>query len=410
MKLLALVVDGFADVRAHAGRTFLQTLGVMLGVASVVAALGMMAGGKEKVMKYYQESGGTLKVIVYPKPLEAVKASARARASQGLTLTDIEEIRARVPGFDLVEPEVNRNLLCRTPQLTATREVTGTGTTYIELNELILERGRALTDEDMILSSAVCVLGADRAEEFFGTDDPLGRTIALGRGSYRVVGVLQYREFFWNEAENYNALGWMNRVILVPATAMLAREVGSGSEQADMIILRLASPTAHKEAIPALNRLLLARHGGEDFQVYDRQQRLEQMNQEGRIYDITFFACGIISLLVGGIVVANIMLASFRERIREVGVRKALGAKGWHIAVQFLVESLIVSGIGGAVGLVVGIGFVHAISALLDQLAVLTPVMIIAAVVCAGSVGVIFGFFPAIKAARLDPVVALRYE
>ena len=119
MKLLAVVADGFADVRAHAGRTFLQTLGVMLGVASVVATLGMMAGGKQKVMNYYQESGGTLKVIVYPKPLEAVHASARAKASQGLTLTDVEAIRARVPGFDLVEPEVNRNLLCRTPQLAA---------------------------------------------------------------------------------------------------------------------------------------------------------------------------------------------------------------------------------------------------------------------------------------------------
>lgn len=410
MKLVAVAADGFADVRAHAGRTFLQTLGVMLGVASVVAALGMMAGGKQKVMNYYQESGGTLKVIVYPKPLEAVSATARARASQGLTLTDIEEVRARVAGFDLVEPEVNRNLLCRTPQFAATREVTGTGTTYMELNELLLERGRWLTDEDIILSSSVCVLGADRAQEFFGTDDPIGRTITLGRSSYRVVGVMQYREFFWNEANNYNALGWMNRVILVPVTAMLAREVGSGTEQVDQIILRLASPTAHKEAIPALKRLLLARHGGEDFQVYDRQERLEQMNQEGRIYDITFFACGIISLLVGGIVVANIMLASFRERIREVGVRKALGAKGWHIAVQFLVESIIVSGIGGVVGLAVGIGFVHAISALLDQLAVLTPMMIIAAVACAGAVGFTFGLGPALKAARLDPVVALRYE
>jgi putative ABC transport system permease protein len=410
MKLLAVMADGFADVRAHAGRTTLQTLGVVLGVASVVAALGMMAGGKQKSMEYYQESGGALKVIVYPKPLEAVRASARQKASLGLTLSDVRAIRARIPGFDLVEPEVNERLLCRTPQLTRTREVTGTGTTYMGLNELILERGRGLTDEDMARASAVCVLGADRADEFFGTSNPLGKTITLGRGSYRVVGLLKHREFYWNTGGGYNALGWMNRVILVPATSLLAREVGAGSDKADQIVLRLASAKSHDEAVPALKRLLLSRHGAEDFQVYDRQERLQRMDQEGRIYDITFLACGIISLLVGGIVVANILLASFTERIREVGVRKALGAKGWHIAVQCLVESVVVSVFGGAVGLVLGVGFVHAIAALLDQPTALTPAMVIAAVVCAGIVGVIFGFAPAVKAARLDPVVALRYE
>ncbi len=410
MKLAAVLADGLADVRAHAGRTVLQTFGVILGVASVVASLGLMAGGRAQTMKYYEESGGTLKVIVYPKPLEAVQASARERASRGLTLADVEAIRNRIEGFELVEPEVNRNLLCRTPQRSQVREVTGTGPSYLELNELILERGRGMSDEDMALASAVCVLGADRAREFFGTDDPLGKSIALGRGAYRVVGVLRYREFYWNEANDYNALGWMNRVILVPATAMLAREVGTGSDQVDQIVLRLASREAHTEALPALRRLLLARHGGEDFQVYDRQERLERMDQEGRVYDITFLACGVIALVVGGIVVANIMLASFRERMREVGVRKAIGAKGWQIGVQFLVESVIVSGFGGVAGLLLGVAFVHGVAYLIGQPAVLTPTMILAAVACAATVGIVFGFAPAVRAARLDPVVALRYE
>lgn len=410
MKLAAVIGDGLADVTAHAGRTVLQTVGVILGVASVVASLGLMAGGRAQTMKYYEESGGALKVVVYPKPLEAVQASARQKASRGLTLADVAAIRARIPGFDLIEPEVNRDLLCRTPRLTKVREVTGTGPSYIELNELILERGRGLTDEDMARAAAVCVLGADRAQEFFGADDPIGKTITLGRGAYRVVGVLTYREFYWNEANDYNALAWMNRLILVPATAMLAREAGAGSDKADQIVLRLASRDAHGEAIPALRRLLLARHGGEDFQIYDRQERLQRMDREGRVYDITFLACGVIALLVGGIVVANIMLASFRERMREVGVRKAIGAKGWQIGVQFLVESVIVSGFGGTVGLLLGIAFVKGVSVLLGQPAVLTPTMVAAAVACAATVGVIFGFAPAVKAARLDPVVALRYE
>lgn len=410
MKLFAVVVDGFSDVRAHLGRTVLQTLGVVLGVASVVATMGMAAGGKEQSMKYYQESGGALKVVVYPRPVEAVRESAKQKASLGLTLDDVEEIKARIHGFDLVEPEIERRLMVRTPQLSRVRTVTGTGVTYGELNELILKRGRFLTDEDIATSASVCVLGADRAREFFGSEDPLGRTIALGRSSYRVVGLLKYREFYWNAGSSYNALGWMNRLILVPATAMLAREVGSGSKQVGDIILRLASPAAHKEAVPALNRLLLFRHGVKDFHVYDRQERLQRMDREGKVYDIAFQVCGLISLLVGGIVVANILLASFTERIREVGVRKALGAKGWHIAVQFLVESLVVTGLGGFVGLFAGVGFVHWIAWMLGGAAALTPAMIVAAVVSATTVGLVFGLYPAVKAARLDPVVALRYE
>jgi putative ABC transport system permease protein len=191
---------------------------------------------------------------------------------------------------------------------------------------------------------------------------------------------------------------------------MQVRVVGAGSRKIDEIGLRLVSVKAHDESVPALKRLLNNRHRADDFQVYDRQDRLQQMNQQGKVYDFTFLACGIISLVVGGIVVANIMLASFTERMREVGVRKALGAKGWHVLVQFIVESAIVTGLGGAAGLVVGVGFVHGIAYLLDQTAVLTPTMTVAAGLCAGIVSVVFGLYPALKAARLDPVVALRYE
>jgi putative ABC transport system permease protein len=191
---------------------------------------------------------------------------------------------------------------------------------------------------------------------------------------------------------------------------MQVRVVGAGSRAIDEIGLRLRSVAVHDTSVPALQRLLTNRHRADDFQVYDRQDRIQQMNQQGKVYDFTFLACGIISLVVGGIVVANIMLASFTERMREVGVRKALGAKGWHVLVQFLVEGAIVTGLGGVVGLGVGVGFVHGIAYLLNQTAVLTPAMIVAAGLCAGSVSVIFGLYPAVRAARLDPVVALRYE
>ncbi len=410
MNLVEVIADGFADVRMHAGRTALQTLGVVLGVASVVGTLGLMAGEREQNLRYYTQTGGVLKVMVWPKSVENVRSSARQMASRGLTLDDVEAIRASIPGFDLVEPEMGRTLLVRSARASKSYPVTGIGPTYADLHELEVERGRFVTADDVATAATVCVLGADRAREFFGTEDPVGRSLRLGDHLFRVAGVMTYREFYWNKSDSYNALGWMNELVVVPVTTMQVRVVGAGSRKIDEIGLRLVSVEAHDAAVPALQRLLANRHGADDFQVYDRQDRIQQMNQQGKVYDFTFLACGIISLLVGGIVVANIMLASFTERMREVGVRKALGAKGWHIFVQFLVECTIVSGLGGAVGLGLGVGFVHGIAYLLDQAAILTPTMIAAAGACAGVVSVVFGLYPALKAASLDPVVALRYE
>ena len=410
MNLVEVISDSFADVRAHTGRTVLQTLGVVLGVASVVGTMGLTAGERAQAMRYWAQTGGVRKCMVWPERSETIHTSARAQASKGLTLDDVEAVRASIPGFDLVVPTIETTKLVRSTRAMKSYEVTGISPPYRDIHELIVERGRFITDEDVTSSSAVVVLGADRAREFFGTGDPVGAALRLGDDSYRVVGVMLYREFYWNKSDNDNALEWMNELIVVPVTSLQARDIGAGSRQINQIGLRLASLDKFEDTVKSLRRLLANRHGVEDFRVWSRRERMDQMNQQGQVYNITFTACGIISLLVGGIVVANILLASFTERMREVGVRKALGAKGWHIAVQCLVESLIVTGVGGAVGLVLGVGFVHGIAALLQQDAVLTPGMVVAAFASASGVAVLFGVFPAVKAARLDPVVALRYE
>jgi len=410
VNLLSAVADGFVEVRAHAGRTVLQTLGVVLGVASVVSSMGLFAGGRAQSLKYYSQSGGILKVTVWPQDVKTVKATARERASRGLTIDDMEAVRASVAGFELIEPVMERRLEVRTATLTRQHDVSGVGPTYGALQELTVGRGRFINENDVATREAVCVLGANRARDFFGTLDPVGQKVRLGDHLYTVVGELTYREFYWNKRENYNSLDWMNDFIIVPVTTLQARESGAGDRKINNIALRLVDRQAAETALPALRRVLLRRHGVEDFHVYARYERMQEMDQESQVYDLTFKAVGLISLIVGGIVVANILMASFRERVCEIGVRKAVGAKGWHIAVQFLVESVVVSGIGGALGLALGVGFVHVIAWLLDQYAVLTPAMIAAAVSCACGVGVVSGFIPAIVAARLDPVVALRYE
>jgi len=410
VNLLEVVADGFADIRANAGRTALQTVGVVLGVASVVATLGLMAGERAQSMKYWEETGGVLKLGVYGRPPDAVRTSARAQASRGLTLDDVEAIRATIPGFDLVEPQIGGRRMVRSARVSKEYRVMGVAPAYAEYNELLVGKGRFITDDDIATSASVCVIGADRAREFFGSGDAIGRELRLGDHLFTVVGVLAYREFYWNSTEDYNALGWINELVVIPVTAVQARFAGAGSRKIDEIALRLRSVEDHKDSVAALKRLLLARHGTEDFQVWDRQERIQQMNEQGQIYDLTFMGCGGVSLFGSIIVVANILLASLAERLREVGIRKALGAKGWHIAVQYLLEGLIVTSIGAGAGLLLGIGFVNVMAKMLDQIAVLTPTMVLAAVVCPVVVTLLAGSYPAVKAARLDPVVALRYE
>ncbi len=351
MSVLGILAHALVDVRAYGARTALQTVGVVLGVASVVATLGLSAGQRAKSMEFWQETGGTLKVVVYAKPADAARLSAKERASKSLTLEDAQAIALRVPQFDLVATAIRRPLWVTSPLMQRRYMVTGVTPGWAECNELRLARGRRITFEDLTTAAAVCVLGADRAREFFGSGDPLGKTLRLGDHALIVVGMLAFREFYWNRADSWNALGWMNELILVPATTLTRRYQGAGTSRVDEIALRLAAPEAHHSALPALRNLLLARHGAEDFQIFDGKDRVEQMEQQGRIYDITFLVCGLISLLVGGIVAANIMLAFFTERMREVGIRKAIGAKGSHILIQFLVETIIVNGLGGFFGL-----------------------------------------------------------
>jgi putative ABC transport system permease protein len=164
-------------------------------------------------------------------------------------------------------------------------------------------------------------------------------------------------------------------------------------------------------AMAEVRAILRRNHGGvEDFEVFNRADQMRRMEEQGRIYDVTFLVCGTISLLVGGIVIMNILLASFNERVREVGTRKALGATGLDIMAQFLVESVVVTILGGLLGLGLGVGFTAAISALIQQPVVLTPPIMLLGLLFSVFVGIFFGFYPAVKAARLNPIQALRYE
>ncbi len=410
MNVLQFVREGFVEIREHGGRTLLQALGVILGVASVVATLGLTSGQEAARQEYYRESGGTRLMGVYTRIPSRLTFSAADRYRMGLKLADAEAVRRTIPGFELVVAKISRPHGLRAGRTELRCTVTAVEPDFQRMRKLRMARGRYLGARDMETAAAVVVLGATRARQLFGSADPVGRPLNISGVTYTVIGVTEEKVFFFNTRSRYNAHAWMNRLVMVPVTTYLKRHAAAGEESIDEIDLRLGSLADHREVRRELRRLLLARHGVEDFGIWDRRERIEQGDSEGQIYNLTFLACGIISLLVGGIVITNIMLASFTARVRDVGVRKALGATGWQIFVQFLVEALVVTVSGGAVGLAVGIGFTWAISRLLFVRILLTPSMITAAVGAATVVGLVFGLYPAVRASRLDPVVALRYE
>jgi ABC-type antimicrobial peptide transport system permease subunit len=404
------IVDALVEVRVNRARTVLQTLGVILGVASLVAVQGMSDAGRRQGLKFFSEFGGLKKILVHNKPLKERVQTAAMLDSHGLDWGDVEALRREIPMATQVDPIAEDEQTIRTPTYQKLREITGATPDYQAVYKFFPARGRFLIDDDLAQMSRVVVLGDSAARLYFGNDDPLGKTLYIGDAGFRVVGVLRRKEFYFNEGDR-NALEWMNRLTIIPITALYSRFTGDPDKKVSYINVMVDKVENNKKAVAAIRKVLDRRHKGvKDFEVIDRKERMKQQQQEGQIFDLIFLATGILSLLVGGIVIMNIMMASLRERIREVGVRKAIGAKGLDVALQFLVESVLVTALGGLVGLPLGILFANGITALIGQPAVITPQMAMVSVIASVVVGLFFGLYPAIKAARLNPVEALRYE
>jgi putative ABC transport system permease protein len=407
------VVDGIADIRSHWSRTLLQLVGIVLGVASVVATFGLIDGGKRQMTEFFDRTGGIRKMFIRNQRDKAPVQTAAERSSKGLTYDDALALQREATTIELVEPTMERRELVRAPGYEKTLEIAGSTPAYEPMYDFHAAEGRFLTAEDMAQSAKVVVLGATRREQIFGGRPAVGQVLNIGGSGYTVIGVMEKKEFFFNSA-NDNALDWMNRLVFIPVTTMVNRMAGdrTGQKVAHINVqTRTADEKEMAKAMDEVGDILKRAHGGVvDFEVINRAQRMQQQQQQGRIYDITFLICGTISLLVGGIVIMNILLASFNERVREVGTRKALGATGLDIMAQFLVESVVVTILGGLLGLGLGVGFTTMISALIQQPVVLTPPIMLLGLLFSVFVGIFFGFYPAVKAARLNPIQALRYE
>ena len=247
--------EGFVEIREHLGRTVLQTLGVILGVASVVATLGMTASMDARRDQYFRESGGTRLMGVYNQPPGELEMTARQRAKTGLKLEDAAAIRDTIDGFDLVVGEITRRHRVRAGATEESYRITATEPEFMQMRELKMGGGRYITDHDMDSAAAVAVLGSTRARELFGTADPVGKAVNIDGKAYTVVGVTAEKVFFWQESDTYNAHEWLNRLIVVPITSYMKRHQESGAERIDELNLRLRSPEVHNDSPDPLELL-----------------------------------------------------------------------------------------------------------------------------------------------------------
>ena len=409
MILLESIIDGIRDIKDHFGRTMLQLIGIILGAGSIVATFSLSVAGKAASMEYYRISGGIQKIWIWDRPTGKVTLDAKALASKGLTYRDAVAIKRGCPEIDLVSPVSQESVTVRYREIEKPRDIMGVVPAYSPMNDVHAAVGRFITDQDVQTAARVVVFGSERAQEFFSTDNPIGKIVTINGTGYQVVGVMEEKYFSFDH--KHNVMRWANRQIYIPITTFFTRK-GQTLETGKVSFMnaRMINVKKHEEAVDQIRKVLHREHGVKDYEVLSRVANLKRNEQQNAMYDMTFMICGLISLIVGGIVVMNIQLASFNERVREVGTRKAVGASPAQIFGQFLAESVLVSLLGGFLGLFVGKLFTDGIAALTRDPAIVTPDTIIKALVFAAGTGLVFGMYPAIRASRLNPIEALRAE
>jgi putative ABC transport system permease protein len=402
-----LLATAVRSLDSHFLRSLLATLGVLIGVASVVACMSILEGFSNDIAERFRSLGSNL---LYITPTAAFVEGRPVGLAQTLTLEDVRLLQREVgEEIDYVAPECTGTALIKYFQNSfPTATVIATSDDYFAMHAFDAEIGGPLNkaqanDE----GAAVVCLGNKVAEELFGGMAPIGQTVKVGEKAFRVVGVM----------EEKGSLGFLDadEAVYIPIKSGLKRFFNR--DWLNRITVSVKDSTKVDEVEKQIARVLRQSHRirpgeQEDFRVFNQEDSLQNFNQLMLIYKVVFYSIAGISLLVGGIGIMNIMLVSVTERTREIGVRMAVGARRLDILLQFLVEALIISLLGGGFGLLLGSMFAD----LLNNLIVgffrtqITTTVMITAVATASLVGVLSGLYPALKASRLDPVDALRYE
>jgi len=395
-------------LRVNKMRSALTMLGIIIGVGAVITMLAVGTGASERISEQMASIGSNLLIVM---PGSSTSGGLRMGSGTQSTLTqdDAEAIARECPAVSDVAPTFNGAAQVVYGNQNWSTGITGTTPGVIPVRDWLLSSGRAFTDQDVRNATKVCLLGQTVADNLFGNADPIGQIIRIKKVPFTVIGVLAPK----GQSDHGQD---QDDTILVPLTTAQKKIFGTpfvGMVRAIAVKAKSAEQLAEAEV--QINELLSQRHRisprqDKDFTVRNLTQMMEAREQSTQVMGLLLAAIASVSLLVGGIGIMNIMLVSVTERTREIGIRMSVGAKTWDIRLQFIIEALTLSLIGGVVGIILGVSGSKILSALAGWATVVSPLSVLMSFSFSGLVGLFFGFYPAYKASLLNPIDALHYE
>lgn len=389
------------ELRANLLRTGLTTLGIIIGVAAVVIVVTITSGVSSQLLNDISSRGhNSLRLDA-----KMSRTGPTARATP-FKIDDADAIAREVPMLEAVAPMASAYLLFTAGDRNYETEIVGSTLPYLKIRQWEIGRGRAFSEAEARRGAPLCVLGDTVREQLFGQQNPVGATVRSGSFACEVVGVFAKRE-------SSALTNDINDLIFMPILGLQRRL--QGNDNVRRVWASVANTEALDPAKEAIAKVMRERRNlkeGEkdDFEVTDVRELVETVSSTMRLMSMGISGVAAISLIVGGIGIMNVMLVAVTERTREIGIRLAIGAQARDVAMQFLVESAVLSVAGGVVGALIGIGASYAICGAIGVPFVLGLEVVVLAFAVPAAIGIVFGFFPALRAARLDPIEALRFE
>ena len=407
MNITNLFKIALRAIAANKLRFFLTMLGIIIGVASVIAMLAIGQGSKQSIQQNIAEMGSNMIMIHPGQDRGPGGARQDASAMQSLKLKDYETLAEQTKYLAAISPNVTASGQFINGNNNTPSSIYGVTPDYLEIRQLKIEDGELFTEEDIKTSAKVCVIGRTVADNLFTNgEDPVGKVIRYKQIPFRIVGVLK--------SKGYNSFGMdQDDLVLAPYTTVMKRilsvtylqSINASALTEDMTDLAIEEVTALLRQNHRIGEM-----DEDDFTIRSQQEMAEMMNSTSDTMTILLLVVACISLIVGGIGIMNIMYVSVTERTKEIGLRMSVGARGIDILNQFLIESVLLSVTGGIIGVVVGVGAAVSINVFAHWPIQIQPWSVLLSFAVCSATGIFFGWYPAKKAAMLDPIEALRYD
>ncbi len=406
---IRLALHGLID---HKFRSFLTMLGIIFGVASVITMLSIGEGAKREAIAKYQDLGVNNIIIREKKLSDQELEEIRAKFSEGLSIQDANTMKEIIPGVLRTAPQAEISSEVKYSDKSAKSTIIGISPDFVKMLNYSTEKGDFITEAQYKENLKVCVLGAGVAATLFRNEDPIGKMVKIEDQWMEVVGVLKSKAVF-TETVGELAARDLNTDIYVPLTTFLKRftRENAMTSEIQQITVQLDNSDRLMETSKLIESILQRHHfNNSDYNIVIPFELLRQEEKERQIYNFLLGAIAAISLLVGGIGIMNIMLATVMERTREIGIRRSIGARKADIMSQFVSEAVAISITGGLIGVILGISLSLSVSFFTDVKTFIQPYSIFLAFGFSVLVGISFGYLPAKNAANLKPVDSLRYE